>query len=254
MSTTDTIDALRAARDDIKTLRQILAGVLAMSCLGMYFAHQVPVDLTLHLAPNLRAGDQVQIKAGRSVVPAPNVYAFAIYIWQQINRWAKDGSKDYESQIYTFEHYLTPSCRQQLLNDREDRAKNGELSQRTRSMNEIPGQVYSSPRVIPDGAEAWTVLLDIQVLETVRGVSVKDAYVRYPIRVVQYDVDREKNPFQLALDCFGDRRPDRLDPSAIAAPTAVPTAARLPATRASSATTPAPASLPQDPVNPDSRP
>ena len=51
----------------------------------------------------------------------------------------------------------------------------------------------------------------MQVTETFRGQSVKDAFIRYPVRVVRYDVDRERNPFRLALDCFGSGTPARLD-------------------------------------------
>jgi len=256
MRSTDRIDALGCARDQIKTLKTLLAGGVVVAGLGMYLVHQIPVHMTLHLAPNLRPGDQVKVTEGRSEVPSPNVYAFSIYIWQQINRWAKDGAKDYDTQAALFQHYLTPSCQQQLRNDRENRSKGGELSLRTRSLNEIPGQAYSSSRVIADGPNAWTVLLDMQVLETVRGVPVKDAYVRYPMRVVQYDVDREKNPFQLALDCFGGNRPERLDAAAVAGASdaSAMAAAPLPATQASAAQAIAPNALPRDPANPDSRP
>jgi hypothetical protein len=31
---------------------------------------------------------------------------------------------------------------------------------------------------------------------------VKDSFIRYPLRVVRYDVDGECNPFGLALDGF----------------------------------------------------
>lgn len=255
MAARDNIDALASARDDIKTLRKVIAGMVVMSCVGMYLAHQVPAHVSLHLAPNLRAGDQIQLTHGRSEVPAPNVYAFAIYIWQQVNRWANDGSKDYEEQVYTFQHYLTPSCQQQLKNDRENRLRSGELSQRTRSLNEVPGQVYSSSRVIPDGSSAWTVLLDMQVLETQRGVPVKDTYVRYPVRVVHYDVDRERNPFQLALDCFGGNRPERLDPAALGVAVSASAIAPAPVPAAVAASRSfAPNALPRDPANPQPRP
>jgi len=36
--------------------------------------------------------------------------------------------------------------------------------------------------------------------------------VRYPLRIVRFDADREKNPFGLAIDCFDDvAQPSRLD-------------------------------------------
>lgn len=211
------IDALRQAQKTIVTLKQALFGVLALGALGMYIARQIPVELTLHPAPNMRAGDVIEVKDGMAPVPTPNVYGFAIYIWQQINRWSTDGSKDYGAQLFTFQNYLTPNCQEQIKADLDLRSAGGELSQRTRSLGEIPGQVFTEERVIPEGEYAWTVLLDLQLQETVRGMPVKDAFIRYPMRVVRYDVDREKNMWGLALDCYGNQRPQRLDPSDVKA-------------------------------------
>jgi len=264
MSTHPPIDALKSAREENKTLKYILVGVFLLSTMGMFLIHELPAHVTLHVAPNLRAGDQITVKDGRNEVPAPNVYAFAIYIWQQVNRWPKDGAKDYETQLFAFQTYLTPACYEQLKNDREARNNNGELIQRTRSLSQIPGQAYTSNRIVPDGANAWTVLLDMHVFETARGVPVKDTYVRYPMRVVEYDIDREKNPFQLALDCFGGNKPERLDPSVApsaalsAAGTTKPmagVAAPLPSIQASQASAlPPPSTLPRDPVDQPTRP
>ena len=36
--------------------------------------------------------------------------------------------------------------------------------------------------------------------------------VRYPLRVVRFEADREQNPFGLAVDCFNDNDlPSRID-------------------------------------------
>lgn len=211
------IDALRQAQKTIGTLKQALFGVIALGVVGMLIARQLPVNLSIHPAPNMRAGDVIEVKGGVAPVPSPNVYGFAIYIWQQINRWSTDGSTDYGSQLFTFQNYLTPGCQQQIKADIELRSAAGELSQRTRSLGEIPGQVFTEERVIAQGEYAWTVLLDLQLQETVRGTPVKDAFIRYPLRVVRYDVDREKNLWGLALDCYGDQRPQRLDPAEVKA-------------------------------------
>ena len=95
--------------------------------------------------------------------------------------------------------------------DLDSRYQAGELRQRTRQMTEIPGLGYAANRVLSDGQAAWTVLLDMQLMESFRGQPVKDAFIRYPIRVVRYDVDRERNPWRLAIDCYGSHRPARLD-------------------------------------------
>ncbi|THT98405.1 TIGR03746 family integrating conjugative element protein [Lampropedia puyangensis] len=205
-----TIDALENARRENALLVKILGATILMGALGMYLLSGTPKNISVHLAPDMRAGETIDIRDGLSPVPTTNVYGFAYYIWQQVNRWQEDGNKDYGQQIFALQAYLTPRCRAQLLADMENRSKKGELRQRTRLITEIPGFGYAANRVLPEGNSAWQVLLDMQLIEEYRGHSLKDVFIRYPIRVVRYDVDRERNPWALALDCFGASAPTRI--------------------------------------------
>lgn len=211
MSSNQKLDALAAARSQNASLRKIIVLVAALGAAGMYFAHAVPRTLDLHLAPDLKTGDSVRFVDGQAPIPDVNVYGFAYYIWQQLNRWQSDGSKNYGEQMFRMQSYVTPSCMAQLQADMQQRHRAGELRSRTRHMTEIPGFGYTAKRVVAEGRSAWTVLLDMQLMESFRGQPVKDTYIRYPIRVVRYDVDREKNPWRLAIDCYGAHRPTRLD-------------------------------------------
>jgi integrating conjugative element protein (TIGR03746 family) len=211
MSSQQYLDALASEQKRTAAQRRnnLILAVVAVA--GMYFAWAKPKELDLHLSPDLKAGDTVEFKYGAANVPPPNVYSFAYYVWQQINRWQADGSKDYGMQIYNFQAYVTPSCLAQLQGDLQNRSNAGELRLRTRQLSEIPGYGFQDARVINESTSAWTVLLDMQVTEAQRGQPIKDTFVRYPLRVVRYDVDRNRNPFRLALDCFGTGRPARID-------------------------------------------
>lgn len=211
MGSQNYLDALAREREISSSQRKLIYVIAAVSVVGMYLTWSNPKQIDLHINPDVKAGDTVQVRHGVAPIPQPNLYSFAYYVWQQLNRWQADGSKDYGRQIYDFQSYLTPRCQAQLQADLETRSRAGELAQRTRQITEIPGFGFQDKRVIPDGS-AWTVLLDMQVMETFRGQGVKDTFVRYPVRVVRYDVDRQRNPFQLAIDCFGDNRPSRIDP------------------------------------------
>ena len=211
------LDALATARAANKSLRSAIMVVAALGAGGMYFAGRTPQTIDVHLAPNIQGGDTVAVRSGESDVPAVNVYGFAYYIWQQINRWQEDGSADYGKQIYYYQAYITPACRTQLENDMQARSGAGELRQRTRIMTEIPGFGFAPNRVIAEGTNAWTVLLDMQMQESFKGQQIKDVFIRYPMRVVRYDVDREKNPWRLAIDCYGNNRPARLNASEVTA-------------------------------------
>ena len=211
------LDALATARSANKTLRNMVVIVAALGAGGMYFAGRTPHEIEVHLAPNIQGGDSITVSGGESPVPDVNVYGFAYYIWQQINRWQSDGFTDYGKQIYYYHAYITPSCRAQLENDMQTRGSAGELRSRTRIITEIPGFGFAPNRVIAQGTNAWTVLLDMQLQESFKGQQIKDAYIRYPMRVVRYDVDREKNPWRLAIDCYGNNRPARLNASEVSA-------------------------------------
>ena len=228
MSSSRQLDALAASRKSNARLAVAVIVVAALGALGMYYAHALPKNVDLHVAPNMLAGDTIRLEDGASPVPAVNVYGFAYYIWQQINRWQTDGSDDYGKQVFRFQSYITPRCRAQLQDDMNRRARDNELRSRTRQITEIPGFGYTERRVVADGPDAWTVLLDMQLMETFRGQAVKDTFIRYPIRVVRYDVDRQRNPWRLAVDCYGPHRPARLNPSSVAAVSAGKASPSLP--------------------------
>lgn len=204
------LEALASERSHNGFLRKVVACSLLAGIVGTYFAYTVPKTIDVHLAPDIRAGSVVEIKNGVGYIPPENVYSFSYYIWQQLNRWQEDGMKDYPKQLYTLQSFITAKCQAEIKDDMKSRAKNSELLQRTRLITEIPGFSFAANRVIAESSAVWTVFLDMQLQETYRGQNVKDTFVRYPLRVVRYDVDRERNPWGLALDCFSDQ-PQRLD-------------------------------------------
>ena len=206
------LDALNSQRAVTRLLLAMIFVVAGMGVGGFWFAWRTPKVINVHVLPNITADSTVLVKDGDSEVPPQNVYSFAYYIWQQINHWTTDGSVDYGRQIFMTQYFITPQCRAKLEEDIEARQKAGELRLRTRTVTEIPGLGYARNRVVDEGGNhtSWTVFLDTQVQETFRGMPVKDVYIRYPIRVVRYDVDRERNPWQLAIDCYGTNVPERL--------------------------------------------
>ena len=157
-----------------------------------------PSALRIHIPPDLTAGATV-----RPDDPGPpHVYTFALYLWQQLYRWPSDGAADYRAKLDALAHFLTPACRQDRLDDFAARDARRELAGRRRAVWEIPGRGYRPERVYHEGAGSWVVSLDLMIEETVLGERVKSRAVAYPVRVVRYDVDRELNPWGLALDCL----------------------------------------------------
>lgn len=199
MAYRDALAELRRQRDGLFAVCLVLGGLAALNGAGWLAATRDPPPL--HVPPDLAAG--AVLRPGE---PArPNVYAFAVYVWQQLNRWPRNGQTDYGQALYRFAPYLTARCRTELTADLERKGRQGELDGRTRGLQELSGHHYEDRRVEPRGPGVWVVFLDAQVDEQVGATPVKTAAIRYPLRVVRQDVDRRLNPYGLALDCYGDR-------------------------------------------------
>jgi len=192
-------DNLLAGKDQtIKALGVALA-VAVCSALFMGAGWMLsPKFLRVYLPPDLSSGTVMEANE----IGKPNVYAFGYYIWQQLYRWEKDATTDYEDKIHMLQNYLTPSCFQNRIDDFGERRNRRELDRRERAVWEIPGRGYQPDRVHIEGNGSWVVYLDLYLRETLMGESIKERFVNYPLRVVRYDIDPEKNAFGLALDCL----------------------------------------------------
>lgn len=181
----------------------VLVFFLLIACVGWM---QAPNKLTIHNPPDLRTGS---IRPWWEV-PASSVYSFAFYIFQQLNAWPKNGEVDYPAKIRALSAYLTPGCQDFLNVEAKKRSNAGELTDRVRVVYEIPGRGYQSKSVNVISRDNWLVRLDLVADEYFHAEPVKRALVRYPLKVVRWEGDAERNPFGLALDCY-DGVPQRLE-------------------------------------------
>lgn len=205
---------LLATTDHIRSLRMVIV-CLVVVIVALWWRNGVLQETRrLYIPPDLTQG----LVTHFDNVPAPLVYTFAYYIFQQLNRWPEDGEQDYPQQIYQLQGFLTPACRTVLQADMNEKQRLGELRQRVRTVQEILGQSYTRQRVLFERADAWRTWLDLNVVESIGGHPVKNVLLRYPIRVVRYDVDKEINPWGLALDCNASMRPVLLTSDDIGVP------------------------------------
>jgi integrating conjugative element protein (TIGR03746 family) len=209
---------MRRYRTEIDNVRAhlrslwVVIGLQFVVILALWFGwSQAPKQLTVHVPPDLRSGATLAVNE----VPAANVYAFAYYIFQQLNRWPNDGAKDYGQAIFRISHYVTHRYRAELMADMELKGRQGELAYRVRGVQEIAGRGYEERRVDVLSPGVWVVWLDLNLVESVKGMTVKKTAIRYPLRVVSFAVDPEANPWGLALDGFAGEGPRRLSESEI---------------------------------------
>ena len=205
---------LIATSDHIRTLRIVIICLL-VAIAGLWWRNGVLQETRrLYIPPDLTQGAVINFDN----VPAPLIYTFGYYIFQQLNRWTSDGEKDYPKQIYRLQGFLTPGCRAALEADMNTKQGLGELRQRTRTMQEILGQSYTRQRVQINSQSSWKIWLDVNVVESIAGHPVKNVLLRYPLNIVRFDVDKEINPWGLALACDKAMRPLLLDSDELGKP------------------------------------
>lgn len=167
---------------------------------------RAPAELIIHNPPDLRSGSTKKWWE----VPPSTVYSFAFYIFQQLNAWPKNGEVDYPAKIIQLAPYLTPACQSFLHQDARFRTDNGELRDRVRIVYEISRRGYSNKSVDIKSDNKWIARLDLVADEYYHSEPVKRVMVRYPIKVIRWEGDPERNPFGLAIDCY-DGVPQRLE-------------------------------------------
>ena len=197
--------ALDGRDSHILTLR-ILLGLLSVALILTIMGwRDAPEHIKVDIPPDLRSGSTRGIDERHPF----NIYAFGYYIWQQINNWPVEGTDNYKQQIERLSCYITPRFKGELERDYQQRLLNHELT-RSRALQEMPDRPYTAKRVYVESGDSWVAFYDVNVKETFRSEIVKDIFVRYPIRVVRWDVDPECNLWGLALDGFY-KKPRRLE-------------------------------------------
>lgn len=187
--------------------------VIGFSWLMIAFLMYLCVDFKKEQIVRLPADLRYTVRQQVSATPESHVYSFAYYIIQQVYRWEQDGAEDFPQNIYRLQAFLTQRMRKQLETEFELKSENNELKRRVRWVQEIPGHTFSNQRVEKLSDGSWVVHVDLHIREFVGNYPLKDVHITYPIRVVHYDVDPEKNDYGLALDGFSTPGPQKLSVS-----------------------------------------
>jgi len=196
---------LLASDAHIWTLRGMIAiQFVLIVYLFIWNRNEAQID-RVYVPRDLQAGSYMRINN-----PTPAViYQYGLYILQNIYRWRENGAEDYVQNIYQYQHFITPSCRKYLEKDAQIRQR--EITHRVRTQEEILGRGYQEDRVAFVAPGQWRVWYDLNIHEAIAGVDMKHIPIQWPINVVRYDVDPEKNEWGLAIDCSAEDIPVALD-------------------------------------------
>ena len=177
----------------IRTLRVVSITLSLGLMITMYGWHQASRNQRISIPPDIRYGSEVTL----NTIHPWEVYNFAGYIWQQLNRCPTDCLKDYSSNLGRLTAFLTPEFKVWLANESNNRTS--ELRGRTRYILPSVGASYINS-VYGETGNSWTVSLDVDLHEHIGGVEVKTVQIKYYIRVVRRRIDPEFNPWGLLLD------------------------------------------------------
>lgn len=145
-------------------------------------------------------------------IPAATLYAFAYYVWQNINYWPSNGAEDYKNNVTQFSPFLTSRFVAFLRNDYSHRQNQGELHSRISAMQGLYGTAFQATDVTYLGHDTWQVKLTMRLTErmNMNDQTVKDTEIQYVLRVVCYPINANANPWGLALDGFA-QNPERVN-------------------------------------------
>ena len=160
-----------------------------------------PNKMKIYLPPEIPSQG---LSLDSHAIPKPTIYSFAFYIWQSLNHWPENGALDYQKNLLTYAPYLKPQFIRFLQADYNRRMNEGELQDRTSSLQALADATFEPKDVTYLGRNTWEVRLNMRLIEhmNMNEQKVKDTDITYVLRVVRYQVDANANPWGLALAGF----------------------------------------------------
>lgn len=181
----------------------LLMGLIGL--LGVAY-WRIPTLLSVHVPPDMT---QPHVLKPNEIWPI-SVYAFAEDLLVKLNYCREDCGRDYMRNLDQYRDFLTPRCREDLALHRQ---RNASLYE-SRAQQLLPtgDEVFDPAKVHRIGRDVWEVHLEFHVEHHVKGVQIGNRRIHYPMRIVYAPgIPLDKNPFQLAFDCYVAPGPQPVD-------------------------------------------
>ncbi len=173
-------------------VQKICMGILFLLCLTFAIGWMTaPSRLRIYIPPDISNGATLKVNE----IPNALIYSFTYEVWQELNYWPQDGSKDYQKNLRVYDAYLLPAFKTELLQEYADLTNAGQI-QRQRY---VQGMAFDNTAVKKIGNNAWEVDLKVRLMEYKNNQLVKDVEVLYPIKIVRHDISNSYNPYGLAI-------------------------------------------------------
>lgn len=179
---------------NIRYLGRIVFGLIAALSLSVWGWRGAQQDITVYYPPNINVANKME--AG--FIPEETVYSFTLLIMQQLYLWEKNADTDFEENSSRLRQFLHDDFRRKIqIEAALERAK-GTRKNLQRTFQIMPSSVYSEEAVDPK-ADHWIVWFDAEVKDVLNKVEVYKRVHRMGVKVIRYDINRDFNPWSLAI-------------------------------------------------------
>ncbi|CBL45394.1 probable phage associated protein [gamma proteobacterium HdN1] len=179
----------------IRYISRVSIGLLIGLVLAIFGWMRAQHEITVYQPPDIR----LHTVSSAGYIPEETVYAFVPLIMQQLYLWDNGGDQDYENNRYRVRQFLTDKYQRTILDEIETGKLRGTLKGLQRRLQVLPSSVYSDSSVEVVG-NYWRVWIDVKITDSIKNMKVNDGVHRLAVRVVRYDINRDANPWQLAID------------------------------------------------------
>lgn len=189
--------------NQINRLLVVLIGVLAILVfvLGISLAC-MPHRLRFFITPTL-AQKGGELKA--EVIPQTAIYSFVATLFPMLHSWQGEDPDEYSKILQSYKPYLSP--------------RHLELAEQAYLFMKETGVIHKfqqaslysgfEPQLVESIApNLWTVRLKLRLTQRLsekNSLVISDKIVGYQVRVIRVHLSHEMNPFELALDGYGEK-------------------------------------------------
>lgn len=191
--------------DELTKVNRILIGVIGLLFVIIFILSfslaKAPKYVRFFVTPTLSTQGG-ELKANQ--VPESSVFSFVSTLLPLMNSWSGEDVNELKKNVYAYQHYLTPRHRA-LLSESIKAYKNAGLFNHAQTASLY--QSFEKRDVEQIGPNLWRVKVLLRLTQRLNNKNplvISDKVIAYSIRVSRVSLSREQNPFELALDGYGE--------------------------------------------------
>lgn len=199
------VAATKERQSHLNSLKLVLLFSLAINLVLGNALSNLPSEIPIRRVPYL--GNENVESIGS--IPKHSVFTETAYLWRALNSWQTAGKIDADNNLWDYQNYFSEDFLDQLRSEYRDMKETGELN-RKRMLVQLPRQLHEiDRRVVQKSENSWVVYLDMNLIETFLGKTIRDDNYRYSFLVEKVNTTFEDNPLGTKIVGF-EKAPKKL--------------------------------------------